>query len=256
MAVLRKAIEALDPAPDKKKQLTLALSLLSELCEQKVNEFTKGIETNLRTAGTNENRTIPVTEILANHTEYRAYVSDDAGKIATEVADAIKKFIAGGSDNIVDGVAGIVTTGIQAILGGGIAVQQEMSSYFVIVQSFGIIRFDIRIWSRQIEAEGITKQIENALAVAAYKSSVDVSKISLNTFLITYQDQLAKIGIPEAEWEKYLDTAEAMYARLKGDLPASQQALPEALVLFGPTMVGPATLVGTPWNNQALVADG
>lgn len=253
MAVLKKAIEALDPAPDKKKQLTLALSLLSELCEQKVSQFTEAIESNLRTAGTVENRSVPVTEILATHTEYRAYVKDDAGKIATEVTDAIRKFIAGGSDNILDGVASIVTTGIQAIIGAGQAVQQEMSSYFIIVQSFGIIRFDIRIWCRMIEAEGITTQIESALATAAYKSSVDVTKLSLNTFLIAYQGQLSKLGIPEAEWEKYLDAAEAMYDRLRGDRPGGGPEAP--LVIGGSNFVAPAVLSGTLWSPTSRVRD-
>jgi len=69
MAVLKKAIEALDPAPDKKKDITLLLSLLSELCEQRVDRFVKSIEEDLRTAGNAENRTVPVTEILARPKE-------------------------------------------------------------------------------------------------------------------------------------------------------------------------------------------
>lgn len=35
MAVLKKAIEALDPAPDKKKEITLALNLLFELLNKR-----------------------------------------------------------------------------------------------------------------------------------------------------------------------------------------------------------------------------
>ncbi|QKG70411.1 hypothetical protein [Erythrobacter mangrovi] len=131
-----------------------------------------------------------------------------------------------------------------------------MSSYFIIVQSFGIIRFDIRIWCRMIEAEGITTQIESALATAAYKSSVDVTKLSLNTFLIAYQGQLAKLGIPEAEWEKYLDTAEAMYDRLRGDRPGGVVGQLEApLVIGGSNFVAPAVLTGTLWSPTTRVSD-
>ena len=255
MAVLKNAIEALDPAPDKKTQITLALSLLSELCEQKVSQFTQQIESELRTAGTTENRTIPVTEILATHTEYRAYIRDDAGKIAEEVSTAIKKFIAGTADSILDGIASIVTTGITAIIGAGSGVQQEMRSYFVVVQGFSIVRFDIRIWCRQIEAEGITTKIESALATAAYKSSVDIRKISLNTFLSTYQDQLVKIGIPESDWKSYLDTAEEMYERLKGEMNQLGSELPAPPLATGGHFVGPATLVGTPWKRACRVFD-
>jgi len=223
MSILKNAIAALDPAPDKTKQITLLLSLLSELCEQKVNEFSASIENELRTAGSVENKTIPVTEILAKHKEYRAYVSHDAGKIATEVTGAIKKFILGTSDSILDGIGSLVTTGLEAIIGAGSGEQKEFSSYFVVVQSFGLLRFDIRVWSRKIEAVGITTEIEHAFAISAYKSSVDVSKISLNTFLIAYQDQLAKIGVPESEWENYLNTAESVFDRLKGQSQPQKQ---------------------------------
>ena len=249
MSVLKNAINALDPAPEKKSQLTLLLSLLSELCEQKVSGFTEAIELDLRTAGTAENRTIPVTQILANHKEYRAYVAADAGKIATEVSSAIKKFISGGSANIIDGIASLVTTGIEAIIGAGSGEQQEMSSYYIVVQSFAILRFDIRVWSRRIEADGITKQIETALATVAYKSSVDVSKLTLNTFLIAYQDQLSKVGIPEADWEKYLDTAEKMFDRLRGGSPDSLSAPSPAGFALGPFISqGPGELRGSLWD--------
>lgn len=217
MAVLKSAINALDPTPDKKKQITLLLSLLSELCEQKVNQFSTEIEDELRTAGSGENKTVPITEILAKHTEYRAYVSQDSDKIATEVTDGIKKFLAGSTESVLDGISDLVTTGIKAIIGAGSGQQQEFLSYFIVVQSFALLRFDIRVWNRRIEAEGITNEIEHAFAISAYKSSVDVKQITLNTFLIAYQDQLAKIGIPESSWEEYLDTAEKVFERLRGD---------------------------------------
>lgn len=215
MAFLKTAIEALDPSKDKKTQITLLLNLLSEMCEQKVNEFSKSIEEEFRTAGNGENRTIPVTEILARHREYRAYVRSDAGKIATEVSTAIKKFVSGGADNIIDGIASLVTTGLEAIIGAGSGSQQEMSSYYIVVQDYGIARYDIRVWSRNIEAQGITSQIETALAMAAFKSSVDVAKLSFNTFLIAYGSQLAAMKFPPNEQAQYLEYAEKIYEKLK-----------------------------------------
>ncbi|AFD28211.1 hypothetical protein [Deinococcus gobiensis] len=245
MAPLKKAIEALDPAPDKKNQLTLALNLLSELSEQKVAQFTEKIESDLRTAGTIENRTVPVTEILANHSEYRAYVKSDAGKIATEVMSAMKNFLAGGSDAILDGIGKLVTTGLEAIIGAGSGSQQEMKSYYIVVQKFGMVRFDIRAWSRQIEANGITSQIETCMAIVAYKSSVDVKKLSFNSFLVLYQDQLAKIGIPEADWDKYLTEAEAMYKKLGGNTGNDQAMEMESAVY----RMAPGYLYGTLWED-------
>ncbi|MBZ9752305.1 hypothetical protein K7W42_15740 [Deinococcus sp. HMF7604] len=247
MAPLKNAINALDPTPDKKKDITLLLNLLSELSEQKVAMFTERIETELRTAGTVENRTVPVTEILANHTEYRAYVKQDAGKIAGEVTGALKKFLSGGSGDILDGIASLVTTGLEAIIGAGSGSQQEMKSYYIVVQKFGMVRFDIRAWSRQIEAQGITSQIETCMAIVAYKSSVNVKNLSFNSFLVLYQDQLAKIGIPEADWDKYLTEAEAMYKKLGGNTGTSDLAVPDG-VMFQTT---PGRLYGTLWEDPS-----
>lgn len=252
MAVLKKAIEALDPAPDKKKDITLLLSLLSELCEQRVDKFVKSIEENLRTAGNAENRTVPVTEILARHKEYRAYVKSDAGKIATEVSGAVKKFVSGTSSDIIDGVADLVTTGLEAIIGAGEGTQQEMMSYYIVVQDFGIARYDICAWARKIEAQGITTQIEAALALVAFKSSVDVHKISLNTFLIAYAGQLARMEFPPNKQKEYIEYAEQIYAKLRGEDPGPKFALsggPSDARSFGlGSFAGPAEFRGSLWR--------
>jgi len=255
MAVLKKAIETLDPAPDRKKDLTLLLSLLSELCEQRVDKFTKTIEEDLRTAGTSENRTIPVTEILARHKEYRAYVKADAGKIATEVSSAIKKFVSGATSDIIDGVASLVTTGLEAIIGAGEGTQQEMSSYYIIVQDYGIARYDICAWSRKIEAQGITSQIETAMAIVAFKSSVDIKKISLNTFLIAYGEQLSKMNFPQEKQIEYIDYAEKIYFKLRGE--DSKNPLPNLNRVsypsdieqqFNVNFISPAQFKGSLWE--------
>lgn len=216
MALLKDAINALDPTPDRKKEITLTLNLLSELCENKASDFENKVKESIRTAGNEENRTVPITELIGVHKEYRAYVKKDNSKIPTEVATAVKGFINGGTDDIVNGIASLVTTAIDAILGKASAIEQQFESYYIDVQSFAIVRYDICGWSRQIEASGITKHIENCMAVYASKGSVDVSRISLNTFLLVYGSQLQKMKIPPTEIQTYLDKAEEIYYKLGG----------------------------------------
>jgi hypothetical protein len=253
MSFLRDAINQLDPAPDKKKELTFALNLLSELCAQKVETFDRAITEDLRTAGSGENRTIPVTEILARHTEYRAYVKDDVGKIAKEVGDAVKKFVQGGSDKIIDGVGSLVTTALEAILGAGEGMQAEMKSYYIVVQDYAIARYDIRAWTRHIEAAGITSKIETAMAIVSFKSSADVTKISFNTFLLSYAAQLSLMGFTPQEQQEYMDYAEKIYNKLRNansgvrqaPLSADQPEFP------GPKSVqfrSPGQLYGSLWD--------
>jgi len=254
VAVLKNAINALDPQPDKKKEITLLLSLLSELCEQKVKDFSTAIEEELRTAGNGENRTVPVLEVLARHKEYRAYVKSDAGKIATEVSSAIKKFVSGTATDIIDGVASLVTTGLEAIIGAGTGTQQEMSSYYIVVQDYGIARYDIRAWARQIEASGITSQIETALAIVAFKSSVDITKLSFNTFLIAYAGQLSLMNIPPDKQKEYLAYAKEIYDQLRQNSGPTVESGAPALAssVSGPLAFGrfraPGELYGTVWD--------
>lgn len=250
MSVLKNAINALDPAPDKKKDITLLLSLLSELCEQKVREFTVSIETELRIAGTGENKTVPVTEVLARHKEYRAYIKSDASKVATEVSKTIKSFISGGTEQIIDGISSLVTTGVEAIIGSGSGQQQELSTYYIVVQDYGIARYDFRVWSRQIEAQGITSQIETALACVAFKSSVDVSKLSFNTFLIAYGSQLEAMNFPKDQQKEYLDYAIVIYNKLRGKDIQNETNERKLTYAMNPTINFrvPGKLYGTLWD--------
>ncbi|GAA0751113.1 hypothetical protein LRH25_32005 [Ideonella azotifigens] len=232
MSVLADAIKALDPTPNKTTQLTLSLNLLSELAENKALEFENDVFRSYLTAGTQENRTAPITMVMASHSEYRAYVKDDAGKIATEVSGAIKKFVSGGSEQIISGIADLVTTGLTAILGAGQATQQEMHSYYITVQSRALVRYDIMAWRRLVEAEGITSQIQSCMAVYASKASIDVASLDLNTFLLAYEDQLYKMGFSEKENIEYIDYAESVYNKLIGASRANA----------GSATRGPATL--------------
>jgi hypothetical protein len=233
MALWRDAVNALDPVKSEKNERTLLLDVLTELCASKVAAFTNSVEEDLRSAGTAENKTIPVTEVIARHSEYRAYSSKDVGKVPGEIASAVKDFITGGSDSIVEGVAKLVTTALTAILGKSTALQQETSTYYIVVQDYAIARYDLRAWSRYIEAQGIVEEIENALAIVAYKSSVDVSKISFNTFLMAYSNQLKMMGFDGSQIKEYLDAAWQVFSDLRKDASPAGLATSAAPLALG-----------------------
>ena len=149
MAVLKKAIKTFDPATDKKEEIELALNLLFELAKSKSDFFEKEIEQLLRTAGTEDNPTIPITQVLGKHSEIRAYTSDDNTKILQETTDAIKKFINGGTENIINGIGALLSSGINALLGTGTGVQAVQSDYFIAVEGLSIIRIDVKSWVRK-----------------------------------------------------------------------------------------------------------
>jgi hypothetical protein len=215
MSFLKNAIDALDPAPNRKNELTLALQVLFELAEQKTVLFKRDLENNLRTAGTPNNQTIPVTQILAWHNETRAYVKADVGKIAKTLLDSIKKFTGGGSDEILGGIGDLATTALEIILGAGNAIQAEFHSYYIIVEGLSIVRMDLSAWSRQIEVSGITTHIENALAFQAAKSSVDVDAITFNTFLQAYKSQLEKMKFTPEQLKEFIIQSKEIFELLR-----------------------------------------
>jgi len=222
MAILAKAIKAIDPTPDKKSELTLALSLLVELAENKTREFREEIEQSYRTANTTENMTAPITMVLENHSFYRAYLKSDNSKIPNEVGSAIKDFLNGGTDKIVNGVSSLVTTGLDALLGQGSAEQQEMRSYYITVQARALVRYDISAWRRTVEASAITSHLESCLAIYASKASIDVKELDLNTFLIAYENQLNKMNFTNEETLEYIEYAEKIYDKLSGNSKKSE----------------------------------
>lgn len=226
MAFLKTAIEALDPSPDKKKELTLALGVLFELAEQKALLFKKELQDSLRTAGTPENPTIPITSVLAWHQETRAYVKDDAGKLADVVLGAIAKFIGGKQGEILNGIGELATGALEGILGAGSGTQAEMHSYYIVVEGMSIVRFDLSAWSRRIEATGITTKIESALTFQAVKWSVNVDAITFNTFLQAYKAQLELMKLPPAELKAFILEAKDVFELLRDKSKSSSNATP------------------------------
>lgn len=215
MALLKNAIKSVDPAPGKREEIELALNLLFELAQSKCDFFKKEIAQLLRTAGTEENPTIPITQMLGKHSETRAYISDDSTKIISETTDAIKKFVTGGSENIINGIGSLLATGVTALLGAGTGIQAEHDDYFVAVEGLSIIRIDVKSWVRKIQVQGISQKIESVLAFTSVKSSVDVDKITFNTFLQAYKYQLEKSNIPHTELVNEIKAAKEVFELLK-----------------------------------------
>lgn len=235
MSFLKNAIESVDPQPDKTKELTLALNLLYELAEQKSILFKKDLIENLRTAGTPENPTIPITSVLAWHQETRAYVKKSPKELVKTVENAIGKFIDGGSEQIISGIGDLVSRGLEGILGSGVGIQAEMHAYYIVVEALSIVRFDISAWSRRIEAKGITSNIQNALAFQTVKSSVDVDAITFNTFLQAYKSQLNKLNLPPDKLKAFIIESKEVFELLRD--PGSKKVKQTSLLQFHPSEI-------------------
>jgi hypothetical protein len=215
MSVLKKAIETFDPAQEKRNEIETALNLLFELAQAKCENQEKTIVQSLRTAGTEDNATIPISQILSSQYDIRCYVDSDSTKIEQEAITAVRGFISGGSDNVVNGIAILLAAGINTLLASGTGLQKDRKDYFIAVDGMSIVRIDIMTWMRRISVIGITKRIDAALAFTAVKSSVDVNKISFNTFLHAYKYQLENAKIEQNILLEEIKKAKEVFELLK-----------------------------------------
>ena len=151
----------------------------------------------------------------------------------------MKNFIDGGSENVVNGIGELLTGGLNAILGSGTGTQSEMHSYFIVVEAFSIVRFDITAWQRRIEVTGFTSKIENAMTLTAVKSSVDVDKITFNTFLQAYNAQLKKMKFDEHELIEFIKQSKKVFELLRDDNANSNLMLKSSsdFQLFEPSTI-------------------
>lgn len=215
MAILKNAIKSVDPAPEKRDEINLALDLMFELASAKCEAFNTQIADSLRTAGTQENPTIPITNTLAHQYDMRGYVKENAGSVIPEVMDALGKFIDGGTKNILGGITSILSASINTLLGAGEGTQLERHDYFIAVEGFAIVRLDVKMWVRHISVKGITDKIESIMAFSAIKSSVDINKISFNTFLQAYKLQLEMAGLSAKDLMAEIELAKKIFYLLK-----------------------------------------
>jgi len=211
MAKLKEVISS--PTKQLTEEVKETLNLLYELSEGKANNYEKQIKTDLRTAGTVENPTVPIVEILGAHQEIRVITKNSPDEdITKEVGEGLKKIISGGSDKIIDGIAGLIDTGLRTVLGAAKGEEAFEQSYYIATEGLSIIRLDLMYWSRHINAANVMEHAEKSLVCVVVKSSVDMSKLSFNAFLSAYQKQLSRCSFSIDELKEEIQNAKEIYA--------------------------------------------
>lgn len=195
---------------------------LFELGKAKADLFEKEIKENLRTAGRDDNRTVPIHAILDETKEIHAYTSAVTNAhIGEQVTRAMRGFVEGSTPSITKGVVDLVSGALGAFLGEEAAGMQEKSKYFVLSEGRSIIRVDYKMWSMDVMASSIRKKIEKILVVVAVKSSVRLQDLDLNTFISAYQYQMTHSNISGLEVVKELQQIQEIYKAYTNGLTPS-----------------------------------
>lgn len=227
MSVIKDAIASVDQADSKAAEIKELLNVLYNYGTEKATNFENTIDTDLRTAGTLENNTVPVSAKIASHQEIRVTTKDTPDTDITDtIGSVLKEVLTGTKDGIIDGLTDLIDTGLKVVLGAGEGEEREDHTYYIATEGLGIVRLDLRYWCRQVTAESITKYAEKSIVCMAVKSSVDISKIDLNTFLTTYSVQLSKCQIPDDQLKEEIQNARDIYELLAGKSDVKATSLP------------------------------
>lgn len=183
-------LKKFDESDKLSKEAEELVSTLATLSESKADHFVDAVTRDLLEAGTAGNWTVPITAVLKTTKHTHAYIANDSSKISETVKAALKSFVTGTKEGILDGVGTLVTEAVTIFLGNSSADTGQMQEYYVMTEGLSIVRVDVVGWYLTVKAEALTKKVQKVSAFVAFKSSVNVNKLDYNSFLNLYQDQL------------------------------------------------------------------
>ena len=185
---------------------------LADLGAIKGDLFESEIKESLMSAGqTDANMTLPVTTVIRSIKEVRAYSSSEAGNVAEEVGNGVKKLLSGDMNGVLDSVGNLATASIQALFGTASASTGEIHEYYIALEGLSIVRIDLKSWYKMVAAESVKKKMERVTVTVGMKSVVDLSKLDFSTFFNLYQSQLGASGISKEQMKQLLQDAKEIY---------------------------------------------
>lgn len=211
LSSIRGAFEEVDGSDESAKATQEAVEILAKLGEAKGELFEKTIRDNLRTAGTAENPTVPIQMTVDSFSETYAFVSQDASAIADTVKDAIEQLSPGVNQNVSEGVSMLIGHVLGGFLGDAKGSNTTKRKYIVYTEGLSIVRLDYLAWKLNVESSGLfEKRAKRVSTIVLVKSTVDVARLDLNSFLHLYQHQLKHLESEKAIREA-LEEARRVY---------------------------------------------
>lgn len=190
------------------------LGILYDAAAMKSKLFGEEIERKLRTAGQEENMTVPVSFIV-NHFEEIRVVTKSSTDIIKKITESLNDVLSGSTEKIISGISNMVDKVINSLLGSSEGMENEKKCYYVATDGLSIVRLDMCFWCRSISVDVIKNYAEKSLVCTIYKSTIDVEKINFNTFLSVYQEQLKRMDFESIELLDEIKHAKEIYKIMK-----------------------------------------
>lgn len=231
MGVLKNVVQKIDTSGDQKQDISETLDLLVELTKARADQYKHTIEDSLNRARilgkgqSTDSLYFPISSVKDSQVEYRCVAQNRPSDMIDKITESISKMIEDNSaGSIVKGIASIINTALEPILGLSSGKEQYCATTSTFIEGSGIavniVRFDCIIWGRSVSAKSIKEQIDKTLACVAYKSVVNVKQLSFDDFRSVYSPIIEASGTTEVA--KALKEAKEVYDMLDGgtELPA------------------------------------
>ncbi len=212
MSAIKNVLKSFDEKDEKFSEQKEAIQALEMLGTAKAEIFIRDIQTSLLSAGEEKsNKTVPITFMVGNKKEIRAFSSSEAGNIGDVVTESLTAFLSGDKQTIVNGVGNLISKALGIFLGEGEATSDTIEMYYVATDGLSPVRVDIKAWYQSITASSITSKMERIVSIVATKSVIDVTRIDLGTFLYLYQGQFDAAKMTMEQIAAAIDAAADVY---------------------------------------------
>lgn len=216
MAKLRSVIDSCDASKEMEQVIKEQLETLMQLADKNADLAVANIEARLKDGKTSDsNLEVPISVVLQKTRETRAVTTESNSDIIQKISDSISKFFSPGKKEILDGVAGILGDTFGALMGAGEGLELKQDLYIVAVEYPAVVRMDFSAWVRNTRASGIREKCKSAISVVAYKSAVDIGKLSFSAFVTIYSSLLSRcFGSDLKNVDELLAAAKKIYSDL------------------------------------------
>lgn len=233
MGVVRDIIKQIDNQPEVTAATKETLNLLMSLAESKGEVYRQQIEKDLITGKIDsQSLTVAITKVLERRVEYRSYVKTETTPIIQSITKSLSSMFSG-DVNILTSIGDVVQTMLDAIMGAASGDETEVEAYIVVAEYPAIVRYDFAFWGRNVVSESITKYMESVFACVAFKSAVDVKKLSFNDFLALYGPVLVHAyGNDPTKLAELLKQAQDLYKMFREE-PAGLDYTVQDLLAMG-----------------------
>ncbi|MCU1730754.1 MULTISPECIES: hypothetical protein [unclassified Pseudomonas] len=167
-------------------------------------------------AGGDDKQTIPVSNILDAHSEVHALTAyTDPGHIIDTFKNALANFVPGGRAAVIDSISILLSGVLKASLQDPNTHTEGKALYVVLADGPSLVRLDIKMWYSDVSSRALHRAAEKIVVVSAVKSTIDVTRLALNTFLSVYQRQLMSSSGSRVELTREIEDIAALFRALK-----------------------------------------